>query len=164
MNSLSICMIVTIISLILEVVIIGYLTIRRRIEKKGAVLGHESTCTSTSALYEDVRFFQDVRFSDNLAEGNFNYVFNEMFLESANLVIMTIEINKKDILRKLSFTDEVFAQLLDDDDWRDLLPSYYCEHTDVYEEWDKDVVGYKVRFRQPFIKFDKGEFDNDFFK
>lgn len=53
---------------------------------------------------------------------------------------------------------------MDEDDWRDLLPSYYCEHTDVYEEWDKDVVGYKVRFRQPFIKFDKGEFDNDFFK
>lgn len=109
MNSLSICMIVTIISLILEVVIIGYLTIRRRIEKKGAVLGHESTCTSTSALYEDVRFFQDVRLSDDLAEGNFNYVFNEMFLESANLVIMTIEISKKDILQKLSLTDEVFV-------------------------------------------------------
>ena len=163
MDNLSTCIMVIII-LILEIAIIGYLTIRRRIEKKGAVLGHESTCTSTSALYEDVRFFQNVQLSDDLTEGTFTYIFNEIFLKSANLVIMTIEISKEEILRKLSLTDDEFVQLLDEDDWQDLLPPYYCEHTDIYEEWDNGVVGYKIRFRQPFIKFDKGEFDNDFFK
>ena len=120
--------------IILFVVLFIWPRIKKRFGERAATLGYGSTCTSTSALYQHVRLFQNIC----VTEDEDIYYFNEMFLEKYNLLIMSIGITRNYLAKEMSKEGAAFLMELDDEEIEELMPPVYCSDADIIERHFKN--------------------------
>ena len=108
--------------------------------------------STTKPLYKNIRLFQHFKLHD---EEEDYYIFNEMFYEAANLVIMTIGISHNYLRERMSTEIGGLMDEMDDEMLEEFFPSIYCEDADIIERKNGQKLDYYIRCHVKPIKFEK---------
>ena len=103
-------------------------------------------------LYKNIRLFQHFKLHD---EEEDYYIFNEMFYEAANLVIMTIGISHNYLRERMSTEIGGLMDEMDDEILEEFFPSIYCEDADIIERKNGQKLDYYIRCHVKPIRFEK---------